>query len=62
MDLLAVLQMAVQGDKDKASLSSADLHCLCVTWEMFTSHRIQKIETGRSVLLPWAELQRPLWM
>lgn len=45
-----------------ASLSSLDLHCLCVTWEMFTSHQTEKIETSRSVLVPWAELQRPLWM
>ncbi|CAM9873747.1 unnamed protein product, partial [Bubo scandiacus] len=29
-----------------ASLSSVDLHCLYVTWEMFTSHQIEKIETG----------------
>ena len=27
-----------------------------MTWEMFTSHQIEKTETSRSVLLPWAEL------
>lgn len=39
-----------------ASQSSVDLHCLCMSWEMFRTRQIEKVETGRSVLLPWAEL------
>lgn len=41
---------------ETASLSSVDLRCLYVSWETFTSQQIETIETSRSVLLPWAQL------
>lgn len=54
-DLWAVSRWLCKVTKT-SSQASADLHCLCVSWEMFTTRQIPKVETGRSVFLPWVEL------